>query len=135
MLKTSVVCSEGLIHLKEHMRVVKFYGHKSYCKLKVYESRYKHRAKISTEKQPISSLISFYVILVKIIEKYLSRKFIFEVRNLQFYKTEPFCRYSYTGANQWTGFYMITASVMKGLINENKLIIKKITDIVIQSCF
>ena len=58
MLKTSVVCSEGLIHLNEHMRVVKFYGHKSYCKLKVYESRYKHRAKISTENSSISSFNS-----------------------------------------------------------------------------
>ena len=31
-------------------RVIKLYGHKIYCKLKVYESQYKYRAKIPTEK-------------------------------------------------------------------------------------
>ena len=60
MLKTS---SEGpyLFQLKwfnEHMRVIKLYGHKVYCKLKVYESRYKHRAKISTKKLFISNFSS-----------------------------------------------------------------------------
>ena len=53
MLKTSKVCSEGTFHLQcfnEHTRVLKLYGHKIYCKLKVYESRYKHLAKTFTQK-------------------------------------------------------------------------------------
>ena len=58
------------------MRAIKPYGHKIYFKLKVYESGYKRRAKISTEKLFQASivkfsLISFHLMLIKILEKYL----------------------------------------------------------------
>ena len=65
---------------------------KLYCKLKVYESRYKHQAKISSEKLFVLSfdsimqfdLISF--ISYKTSRKTRIEKFIFQVKNLQFYK-------------------------------------------------
>ena len=62
MLKTSIVCSEGpypfqLKCFNEHMRAIKPYGHKIYFKLKVYESGYKRRAKISTEKLFQASIV------------------------------------------------------------------------------
>ena len=61
--KTSIVGSEGpypfqLKTLTEHTRDIKLYGHKIYCELKVYESQYKHRAKISTKKLFILSFNS-----------------------------------------------------------------------------
>ena len=73
-------------------RVIKLYGHKIYCKLKVYESQYKYRAKIPTEKIFISSynsVIQFNFISFnsyKNSRKITIKKFIFQVRNLQFYK-------------------------------------------------
>ena len=97
MLKTSIVCSEGphpfqLQCFNEHTRVIKLYGQKIYCKLKVHESRYKHRANISTEKLFISSFssitkfdsISFNS--YKNSRKIPIEKFIFQVRSLKFYK-------------------------------------------------
>ena len=39
------------------MRAIKPYGHKIYFKLKVYESGYKRRAKISTEKLFQASIV------------------------------------------------------------------------------
>ena len=54
MLKTSIACSERPYLFKlcfnEHTTVMKLFGHKIYCKLKVYESRYNRLAKISTKK-------------------------------------------------------------------------------------
>ena len=97
MLKTSTVCSEGsysfqLLCFNKYTWVIKLYGHKIYCKLKIYESRHKHRAKIFTEELFISSFNS--IILFNFISfnsyknsrKMPIEKFTFEVRNLQFYK-------------------------------------------------
>ena len=35
-------------------------------------------------------------------------------------------QFAICGANQWTGFYMISASVMKGLIRKHQLVIPAI---------
>ena len=95
MLKTNIVCSEGpypfqLYCFNEHTRVIKLYGHNIYRKLKVYESRYKHRGKISTEKLFISSFNSIiYFNFISFNSYKNSRKipiskFIFQVGDLQF---------------------------------------------------
>ena len=76
--------------------VMKLYGHKIYYKLKVYESRYKHRAKISTEKLLISSfnnIIQFNFTSFNS-EKCLSRNSFFRLETCNFTNTEPFCWYS-----------------------------------------
>ena len=54
LLRETLVCLEGpypfqLQCFNEHKSVIKVYGHKIYCKLKVNESRYRHRAKTSIE--------------------------------------------------------------------------------------
>ena len=76
--------------------VIKLYGHKIYCKLKVYESRYKLRAKISTEKLFISSfnsIIQFNFTSFNS-EKCLSKNSFFRLETCNFTNTEPFCWYS-----------------------------------------
>ena len=74
--------------------VIKLYGHKIYCKLKVYESRYKLRAKISTEKLFISSfnsIIQFNFTSFNS-EKCLSRKSFFLLKKFlqQFQNSKNF---------------------------------------------
>ena len=93
MLKKVYSIQKDLTHFNHNgsidTQVIKLFGHKIYWKLRVDESQYKKREKISTEKLIIStfnSIIQFNFISfnsLKSSRKIPIEKFIMQVRNLQ----------------------------------------------------